>query len=622
MQAEVGSYQGIEDKENPDFSDASRTGMDSNNTANETMDSLAFVGGAISEHVDLPTVSSVAPTLDLEGLKRPVQLKDSSHSIFPEMEPADYYKKLLKQQGITGSETDPSIIASSGDGQGTITSSLDSAEPEEALALHLTTDDVNIDRLAINLNKETISLLGRTDVMPLHSQFDGQDMELDPDSSSGKGLFTATSLEKDLCSEKDATEDILSDITEIQTLDKNHPFLKGRQRLLLRALRGFQMYIIQCHGQDSGAHHQELAEQNPSSSSSSSGAKRSVPPEAGSSNDRFSVAVNNVVKRRKLDGAGRTLACLYYKRNKMRHLRCLNLTLRRVKDVKQHLWRSHRQPNNYCATCYEIFTNQIQRDNHARERTCLERERPDWEGVSEDMRGALSQRVETGISEEAQWFSVWDLIFPNVKRPNTAYQEGQLEEHIDMLHDYWDESGQEVISSVLAQEGHLDWNLPGEERDLEVLHHSALTDLIGIVIRQFLMNSRLTARQSQQEAINAVAPSSSNTPRLPTPAWSRTSDNQATHDAAPAVGMSLPPSHALTNSTPGNEAPTQLPGENATDQSPDILNYSWHEAGNGQNVEQDFHTTMSSLGSDELSDLIGRYLRDEDLEENNNGNLR
>lgn len=47
---------------------------------------------------------------------------------------------------------------------------------------------------------------------------------------------------------------------------------------------------------------------------------------------------------------GPTLACPFYKRNQVRHSNCLHFRLKRIKDVKQHLLRKHKQPY-YCPIC-------------------------------------------------------------------------------------------------------------------------------------------------------------------------------------------------------------------------------------------------------------------------------
>ncbi|KAI0811341.1 hypothetical protein GGR55DRAFT_96355 [Xylaria sp. FL0064] len=61
----------------------------------------------------------------------------------------------------------------------------------------------------------------------------------------------------------------------------------------------------------------------------------------------------------------RTLACPFYTNNPAQYFKCARYKLSRIKDVKQHLTRIHKEPI-HCSRCYTIFDNESTRDDHVR----------------------------------------------------------------------------------------------------------------------------------------------------------------------------------------------------------------------------------------------------------------
>ncbi|KAH8896303.1 hypothetical protein GQ53DRAFT_819418 [Thozetella sp. PMI_491] len=490
-----------------------------------------------------------------------------------EMEPADFYRKYVQQHCITGSETEPSMADSSRESRGTM-STIESLAPRKGQVrrrthqgslsessesqIDLEGDKANasggVDRLAILFDRETISLLGSSELLRTQNpNFDGH-MSLETthafqaDVSTLKYFETATAGSKDASWDEENADDWLSDLTEDdQILEASHPFLKHREELLLSALRRFRSHIAQCKGGTPTQGHQEPAADNKTGQQNIQSAKRRLSIDDSLNSGSTPFVGRQPPKKRKASAVNqeRTLACLFYKHNKIQHIDCLRHTLRRVKDVKQHLWRKHRQPQLYCPICYQVFTSRPHHDFHIQSRNCMARDRPIWDGISENLREELSRRVEAGISEEEQWFSVWDVVFPGEDRPRTAYLKGQLEELIEMLREYWGASGQEVISTVLAERGLLNWDMLSEERDLSILLPQLLRDLISTILDQFLASSAQTIGQIPPTAEDAMTPADPlpnvvSRP-LPTPAPSNTSGTHAVHTTPlPAAGGSDP----------------------------------------------------------------------------------
>lgn len=146
-------------------------------------------------------------------------------------------------------------------------------------------------------------------------------------------------------------------------------------------------------------------------------------------------------------------ACPFYKEDPLKHLQCLRIELKRIKDVKQHLNRKHRQPSYYCPTCWMVFDQPTDRDIHISQRGCSLQDQVNYEGISEDQSRQLTRKVDRRLSEEQQWFSVWDIVFPDVPCPESAYLGNQIEESMAMIHDFWDVNGKALVSGALWERG-------------------------------------------------------------------------------------------------------------------------------------------------------------------------
>ncbi|KAH7026645.1 uncharacterized protein B0I36DRAFT_352478 [Microdochium trichocladiopsis] len=158
------------------------------------------------------------------------------------------------------------------------------------------------------------------------------------------------------------------------------------------------------------------------------------------------------VKTGEVDETARNFACPFYRMDYTKHHKCLSLTLRRIRDVKQHLVRRHLQPL-FCFTCGQAFATQDLQAAHIVERTCNRPSnfRPP-EGVTKDQRDQLSSKVKTSISASEQWFSVWDIIFPTKPRPASPYINEAFVEPIAEFRRFWDKRGQSIIQERMSEE--------------------------------------------------------------------------------------------------------------------------------------------------------------------------
>jgi len=155
------------------------------------------------------------------------------------------------------------------------------------------------------------------------------------------------------------------------------------------------------------------------------------------------------------------LACPFYRRDPQKYERCLSSSwLGSIEDVKQHLLRGHRRPDFYCARCYKTFDSAERRDNHTRHTDCDRLPRPGLEGIGDDQRRELSKHTSRRKSVEAQWYDIWDVVFPGARRdpPQSVYVGSPMQESAQLLRSFWDDRRSEILGSVSLPQ-HLDTTL-------------------------------------------------------------------------------------------------------------------------------------------------------------------
>lgn len=148
-------------------------------------------------------------------------------------------------------------------------------------------------------------------------------------------------------------------------------------------------------------------------------------------------------------GSDMVFACPFQKYDPHKYHRCLKYTLNRIKDVKQHIYRQHTQPQYYCARCYKVFTTKDDRDGHSRRADCQKRHPPQFDGISEEQRNELKKSSPRKKPLQEQWYEVWEVIFPGCPRPQSVSIGNYVEEMVPLLRDLWNEKQAEIISGVL-----------------------------------------------------------------------------------------------------------------------------------------------------------------------------
>lgn len=150
-------------------------------------------------------------------------------------------------------------------------------------------------------------------------------------------------------------------------------------------------------------------------------------------------------------GANRTFACPFGRKDPARYSQCFKYELKRIRDVKQHLRRCHRRPI-HCALCGKLFRDEDTRDIHLREMKCTPKELPEIEGMTGSQLAQLTSRCSAKMTEEDQWFVVWDIVFPGHRRPESPYVVGQMVQELLAFRDFFIRSGPAIVHERLVEE--------------------------------------------------------------------------------------------------------------------------------------------------------------------------
>ncbi|WQF77518.1 hypothetical protein CDEST_02532 [Colletotrichum destructivum] len=164
-------------------------------------------------------------------------------------------------------------------------------------------------------------------------------------------------------------------------------------------------------------------------------------PDSAMRSDESSDDENATVKRYRL------LACPFFRYNAGRHTSCLNLKMRRIRDVKQHLKRRHSEPQYYCTTCYKVFTTESKWFQHVSDQSfvpCFPTDgRPDFVTARESQ--LLCAKASRNATLEDQWYSVWDKIFIGRQRPSHPFMRTVVEEVTSMMREFWQNEGDQIV---------------------------------------------------------------------------------------------------------------------------------------------------------------------------------
>ena len=200
---------------------------------------------------------------------------------------------------------------------------------------------------------------------------------------------------------------------------------------------------------------------------SSKGKKRSTRDEDGSQDRAAKSRTLSRESRGSESTEAQRFACPFYKRRPHQYQACCNLQAKKISHVKQHIWRKHLQPI-HCPICRIAFANTNLRVIHVETRTCQAPPQVEVEWITPAQERELrrpSPRSE-GLSEESQWYRVFEIIFgEGAPKPKSPYNDS-LEE-LTQFQDFLLNEGAEIQLQTLSR--HPAWTDQDTQRFREAI---------------------------------------------------------------------------------------------------------------------------------------------------------
>lgn len=151
----------------------------------------------------------------------------------------------------------------------------------------------------------------------------------------------------------------------------------------------------------------------------------------------------------------RLLACPFWKKDSIRHRNCFR-GVKRIRDVKQHLRRSHVQPV-FCPRCgVEFGDEEAELRNHMRAiDQCENREFPEPDGITSLHQKELKKYSDRNADEVEQWYVIWDCLFlcgpdgkPPPPRPISPYVDQDLSEDVLTYREFSHHKGWRALANA------------------------------------------------------------------------------------------------------------------------------------------------------------------------------
>ncbi|KAK5659712.1 hypothetical protein OQA88_923 [Cercophora sp. LCS_1] len=152
-------------------------------------------------------------------------------------------------------------------------------------------------------------------------------------------------------------------------------------------------------------------------------------------------------------GAQRLLACPFWREDPVLNKSCLSIKMKRIRDVKQHLRRSHYPPDFYCPICFEEYSSRDEWEQHMVSRQCEPlTKRPQRRAgvVSKEAQDILVQRADRTKSDSEQWHAIWKVLFrKEALAQESAYLGSMVEETMKLVSDIWMGEAPEIMAQLL-----------------------------------------------------------------------------------------------------------------------------------------------------------------------------
>ncbi|KAI1358886.1 hypothetical protein F5Y08DRAFT_350174 [Xylaria arbuscula] len=149
----------------------------------------------------------------------------------------------------------------------------------------------------------------------------------------------------------------------------------------------------------------------------------------------------------------RRFACPFFRRDPQHYQECGKYILKRIKDVRQHIYRHHCTPEISCPRCFKSFKDKTELNKHIRGDVCPVKDVPTTDDkLSKDTERKLKMRDPgtRGMDEQQQWMKLWEVIFPDDSLSRSPYIKNDQAELFSCIRDTWENNAEDVSTRVLG----------------------------------------------------------------------------------------------------------------------------------------------------------------------------
>lgn len=390
----------------------------------------------------------------------------------------------------------------------------------------------------------------------------------------------------------------------VRRLHDQHPLLAQTEAALKRIFTEYRIYLAADRAGGSTIPSRQAPSVADSYAASTTGArKRQRPghggprrnPDDGDDDEKYLQSPPAARDDPSGEEKGPPFACPYFKKDSMVHQSCYQFTLRRIRDVKQHVGRKHSMPI-YCPICNDIFPKEQERDNHVRENRCPQKPFAKPEGTTEEQKKKLGKRAPANQTREEQWYGIFYTLFDvNVARPLSPYLQidGVLFHGALNLQQYIVGEGVQVLDTFLAEHNAMTWNIPYDEEDAASFRRHILEQAVRHMFQSW-------------EARSAPPP----TPSILESRPATSEPTQGSSDIYPVTPSSIASQAGTSYSTPQNMPQLALRPPMNSSSTPQSFGFPPHPSSNPDFTSApDFTSTGQDYGNvvfaDELQDIFG-----------------
>lgn len=100
-----------------------------------------------------------------------------------------------------------------------------------------------------------------------------------------------------------------------------------------------------------------------------------------------------------------------------------------------------------------IFKDDQSLERHLSHEVCERDLNSTLDGISWTQRFALSKRFSSNLSHEQQWYSIWEILFPSIPRPQSPYVDLVLAEQIYSFREFCNHKRLTILRQLLEVVG-------------------------------------------------------------------------------------------------------------------------------------------------------------------------